>query len=155
MEVVRSNAFGQLDPKRLEAFEARIGSRFPEDFREFLLAHNGGCPSPDNFVFPGVTEPFTCLHHTYGLHDGPSYYRMDTAFENLREFLPIALVALADDPGGNEFCIGLSGEHRGRVYFWDHERAIEEEGHSYFGNITLLADSFAEFLQRLHPFVEE
>ena len=22
---------------------------------------------------------------------------------------------------GNAICLGLSGEHRGRVYFWDHE----------------------------------
>ena len=31
-----------LTPDSIEAFEREIGGRLPDDYKEFLLAHNGG-----------------------------------------------------------------------------------------------------------------
>jgi hypothetical protein len=58
-----------------------------------------------------------------------------------------------DDPFGNAICLGIRGEHRGRVYFWDHERepdADEWNGEvQTAGNLQLLADSFTDFVAGL------
>jgi cell wall assembly regulator SMI1 len=143
MDVERSNQFGALDEMRLVRFEKEIGHRLPADYRAFLLAHNGGRPNPSDFFFPGERDAFDTLHHTYGLHDGPDYFRLDIAYESHKEFIPTTLVPFADDPGGNAYCIGIAGKHSGKVYFWNHEMAWSPEG------LRLLANSFTEFLQSL------
>ncbi len=141
MEVVKSNRYGPLEPARLEAFESLIGSRFPGDFRQFLLDHNGGRPAFDHLLDAERDDSLACLNSTYGLHDGPEYCRMDSTFDTLRDVLPAGLISFGDDPGGNLFCIGVAGEYRGRVYLWDHETAEPK----------LLGESFEEFLSRLGP----
>jgi hypothetical protein len=55
-----------------------------------------------------------------------------------------------DDPFGNGICIGLTGEHRGRMYFWDHECAPDPDewdgSADTTENVTLVANSFTEFV---------
>jgi hypothetical protein len=55
-----------------------------------------------------------------------------------------------DDPFGNAICLGVSGKHRGKVYFWDHEHEPDEEDWDgrveTAGNVKLLAASFTDFV---------
>ena len=141
MEVVNSNRYGPLEAARLEAFESLIGSRFPEDFRRFLIDHNGGQPASDHVLDAEGEDSLACLDGTYGLHDGPEHRRMDSTYATLRDALPAGLIPFGYDPGGNQFCIGIAGDHRGRVYLWDHEAAEPAP----------LGDSFEGFLSRLGP----
>lgn len=154
VEVERSNRFGPLTEERLARFEARIGQVLPADYRAFLLRHNGGRPVPATFVI-SAEEGTDTLHHTYGLHDGPSYFNLEHAYETHQGRVPAGLLAIADDPGGNAICLGIGGEHRGGVYFWDHEREAEEEAPPSFDNVTPVAPSFAAFLAALHRSEEE
>ena len=148
MQVEQSNEFGPLDSARLRQFEARLGTILPEDFRAFLLAHNGGRPVPSDFLI-SAEEGESSLHHTYGLHDGPDYFRLDDTWESYRGRMPATLLPIADDPGGNAICIGLHGAERGRVYFWDHE--LEEEAPSW-RNVVEVAPSFGAFLDGLFDY---
>lgn len=141
VEVVHSNRYGPLEAARLEAFESSIGARLPDDFRRFLIDHNGGRPALDHVLDAEGDDSLACLDGAYGLHDGPESRRLESTFAALRDALPAGLVAFGNDPGGNQFCIGIAGEHRGRVYFWDHEAA----------GLMPLGESFAEFLSRLGP----
>jgi hypothetical protein len=141
MQVERSNAFGPVEPARLRAFEARIGAALPEDYRAFVLAHNGGCPVPCDFLI-SAAEGESSLHHTYGLHDGPAYLRLDDALDSYGPQLPEGLLPIADDPGGNAICLGLVGAARGRVYFWDHETGSEPPS---WGDVIEMAPSFTAF----------
>lgn len=65
-----SNRFGRLAEEPLAAFEASLGGRLPEDYRAFLLEHNGGRPRPATFTI-SKGEGETNVHTLYGLHDGP------------------------------------------------------------------------------------
>jgi hypothetical protein len=122
MEAVKnSNPHGPLDAARLTAFEARIGAALPADYRRFLLAHNGGQFVPCEIVLPGEAEPFASLGAAFGLHDGAD--ALDRVFDNVKDYIPAEVIAFAEDEGGNLLCIGIRGEPRGRVYFWDHEGA--------------------------------
>jgi len=60
-----------------------------------------------------------------------------------------------DDPFGNAICLGVSGNHRGKVYFWDHESEPDPDEWDgrveTAGNVQLLADSFAAFVGGLRP----
>src|SRR5689334_14549485 len=147
MTVTRSNQYGEIDHERLRAFERRIGVRLPDEYRTFLIAHNGGRPEPCHVCLPGSAEPFDCMHHTFGLHDGPSYFSLEHKQKIYSGRIPSTVLAFADDPGGNLFCIGIGGGHLGKVYFWDHES--EGLGTPTEETLCFVARSFGAFLECL------
>jgi hypothetical protein len=63
------------------------------------------------------------------------------------------LIWIADDPFGNAICLGISGGHRGKVFFWNHENEPDPDDWDgsveTAGNIDLLANSFSEFISGL------
>ncbi|HEV7369455.1 SMI1/KNR4 family protein [Arenibaculum sp.] len=144
MEIGNSNAYGALDEARLADFEADLGFTLPEDYRDFLLAHNGGTPVPSTFV--SAREGEDRIESLYGLHDGPDHLRLDEMWGIYRRRLPRGVLPVGDDPFGNAICIALAGRHRGRIYFWDHEREPEDDP---FEALTALADGFTAFLASL------
>jgi hypothetical protein len=58
-----------------------------------------------------------------------------------------------DDSSGNAICLGLAGEARGQVYFWDQEREpdLDETDGTIegAGNVSLIAHSFETFFSGL------
>jgi hypothetical protein len=140
--------------------EREIKSELPDNYTDFLINYGG-------FVCKGYCYPlsseskaalaivnvfFGYLTDGYDLLDAWHTYKDEEDLRMPRSFLPIAT-----DPGGNMFCLSLFGEDEGKVYFWDHEleempEPGEEPGYS---NVTLLANSFDEFIDSLtlrpHP----
>jgi hypothetical protein len=117
----------------LDAFEAEIEHRLPEDYRDFLIRCNGGYAA-GSVVFQGPTPDGSpadaCPNHIGGFRD-ENYFSLQWARmcyqsdEELR--IPKALLWIMDDPCGNAICIGLSGKHREHLYFWDHENEPDPE----------------------------
>ena len=52
---------------------------------------------------------------------------------------------IADDPSGNQICIGISKQYFGQVYHWAHCEETEEMENIYF-----LSNSFNDFLNCLY-----
>jgi len=154
MQVQNANRFGALPLQRLEQFEALLGTRLPDEYRQFLLQHNGGKPTPSVFMI-SADEGDAMLHHVYGLHDGPLHIRLDRARQTYLDRMPRSLFPIADDPGGNAICLGISGNERGKVYFWDHEMEADEGDEPTFENVYLVAESFASFLKSLKDLPKE
>jgi cell wall assembly regulator SMI1 len=129
-----------VDDARIRAFEARLGATLPDEYRAFLLAYNGGQPTPSEFRLAGRTGPYTDsqVHWFYSLHEGP-YSNLEKTRALLGGRLPDDLLAIAGDPGGNKICIGLAGDARGRIMFFDHET----------DRVELVADSLDAFLRGL------
>ncbi len=69
--------------------------------------------------------------------------------------IPRDLLWIMDDPFGNAICLGLRGECRGKIYFWDHkhEPAVGKwDGEvDTAENVTLIAASFTDFVNGLAP----
>lgn len=138
-----------IDEVTVARFERRIGTRLPDDYRAFLLEHNGGKPKLRCFTFADRKGPYTdgAIRAFAGLGE-PEYYDLEklygTYYEDGRvpgEVLPIAV-----DSFGNLVCLAVRGAHRGRVYFWDHER--ETDPATYL-NMDRVADSFSTFCSLL------
>ena len=141
----------------LAAFEAKVGCRLPDDYRSFLVASNGGYVG-GRLWFMGVTPNGASaeagVHHVGGLRT-ESYFSLTQRLECYRDRIPCELLWIMDDPFGNAVCIGLTGNYRGRIYFWDHER--EPDSEEWDGsadsaeNLTPLTNTFTDFVTGLQP----
>ncbi len=148
MEVTDSNKYGELTEDDLKSFEMSLGCRLPAEYRNFLLMHNGGKPVP--FDFQLGSEGPDSIHHVYGLNT-KNHSDLRNIIDCFKGRIPRQILPIADDPGGNQICIGISGKHRGRIYFWDHEK---ETTLFKFRATTLLADSFGGFLNGLFEYID-
>jgi hypothetical protein len=149
MKFEKTNRHCRLRKRDLLAFEALIGVQLPDDYRVYLHAHNGGRPVPSDFKFLGRSSG-SSLHHMYGLfRDHECDLR--SAFECFRDRIPSSLIPIADDPFGNQICLGIQGTHYGKIFFWDHER---ESRRPSFRNIRRLADSFGTFVGALYQWAD-
>lgn len=132
---------------RVGAFEAQIGARLPEDYRQFLLRYNGGKPLPSGFRLALRTGPYTdsMVHALYSLYDG----EFDNLEDRVRwQRLPPGVIKIGCDPGGNGICLVLTGERRGQIWFRDHEREAHPPDWS---NMDFVAPSFDAFMRGLTP----
>jgi len=152
VEIKNANQFGELMPERLAAFEQAYGVRLPDDYRSFLLNYNGGYPSPSviDFIQYG-SEQSDIVNNLFGIHEGEYWANLDWHLQMLEDRIPMGFIPIGDDPGGNVYLLGVMGEFVGKVYFWDHE----EEAQLYdkepdFENMSFIAISFTEFLNKLH-----
>lgn len=134
--------------ERVSAFEAKLGRRLPDDYREFLLLYNGGQPKPSVFRFGDRKRPYTdsSVEWFLSLYDG-EIYSLERVIKSLRDRIPPDTLPIAYDPFGNIVLLGLHGDVRDKVYFWDHER--EPDDQPDWSNIDLIADSFDGFMRGL------
>jgi hypothetical protein len=79
-------------------------------------------PQRPVFVIPGGGEDL--VRYFRGLHDGSNYHNLHEPLQTYRNQgrMPAELIPIASDSFGNWVCLGVAGEAKGHVYFWDHER---------------------------------
>ena len=142
---------------RLSRFEAELGTSLPDDYQRFLIACNGGYLGGSLSYDSGTPGRHSevLLHHVGGFRE-ESHFSLESARAGYQASddvrIPLELLWIMDDPFGNAFCLGLRGEARGRVYFWDHE---EEQGPVSLAeaeNVIPLAGSFTDFVAGLKQF---
>jgi len=158
IEFRNTNRYGPLTEERLSRLEARLKVRLPDDYRLFLLAHNGGRPTLSRFTFEVEGEKQeSILEWLFAVHDqlykGPEDWDptsgdlplhfgkpLESAWEALRSEKPEAVVLpIGRDPCGNLICLGYASKGAGQIWFYDHETE----------SFTRLADSFSDFLGTL------
>lgn len=152
MSIESSNKYGKIDLTRLQLFEDKIGAELPDDYRKFLIKHNGGKPTPSDFNIQKQGDD--SIHHFYGLHDGPSHTKLDDTYDVYFGRVPNSMIPIADDPTGNAICIGIKQKYKGQVLFWDHELEGNLLNLILSKNITVLSNSFNEFVCSLFEWVD-
>jgi cell wall assembly regulator SMI1 len=130
----------------ITAAESTLSVRFPEDYRRFLLEHNGGATVP-NGILVGEVNQFAIVDRLFDVAYILSY------FEEVRDELAQGLVPTGVDPGGNMLLMDLSENGQASVYSYDVYRVFKESTDSE--NTYLGAKSFSEFLNMLRPLPEE
>ena len=148
MEIKISDAEEDLTEENLQQAEKRVDVKFPDEYRKFLLKHNGGSPEPCAFkyTFEEDEPELACVAYFLAIYEGEDENFFDY-FETYEERIPPQLIPIARDPGGNLILLGVSGKYTGKVYFWLQDFEPDEPD---FSNICLVADSFNEFLASLH-----
>ena len=120
----------------LAALEKRLGKPLPEEYRDFLLANNGGCPTPNEFAESSV-RTFLSVGAEYPMDD------LETMADDYSDRIPADTLPIGKDELGNLILLAVSGGQRGAVYFWDHELEDSPDGLSQVG------DSLTSFLSNL------
>jgi hypothetical protein len=126
-------------------FEKDWGFKFPASYRDFLLKHNGGRPEPDSFSFMERPGAGSTIQYFFGFTT--NYMNLLTMEKRRGERILKRLFPIANDCGGNLIFISVMNPDRGKIYFWDHNQETDPPDDS---NLTLIADSFEEFLAGLH-----
>lgn len=131
------------------AFEATLPRPLPSDYRTFLLTHNGGHLAP-NWWPPEVSDADFGAHDFYSLgdvgHDSLHWIR-----ETFSGRIPAHLLVIGDDANGNQLCLSLDQSEHGRIYFFDHERELDDDYPPDPKLFTAIAESFTELLATLEP----
>lgn len=125
--------------KRIAELERTIGQRLPAEYRLFLLTH---VEEPDRPLLVVMTNPdHWDVSSLFELGSGANYLQVDNVFNLVADVLPVGLIPIADDNGGNLYLLDArAGEGGGRVYWWDHE---QDPGES---RVQEVANDFGSFL---------
>ncbi len=148
MQIEEPNPYGATSPEAIAEFETRRAVVLPPEYKAFLLNSNGGWPTPNVIEVPGWHGQGSELGSFYGIHDGPETKRLDRACKVYDERIPADLIPIAYDANGNAICIGCKGEREGKIYFWDHEDELDEDGCLRYDDcdVFLVANSLQELL---------
>ena len=150
MTVTFSETLPPISESDIQALEGQLGARLPDSYRTFLLEHNGGKPSSDIF-FISEREGTDSLRFLFGMADH-EYYSLTDQIRGFSNWIPANFIPIGCDDFGNVICLSIKGEDVGKVYFWDQEYSVDEEGKPDNLNITLIGDSFSEFIDGLYDF---
>lgn len=138
-----------LTESDLAAFEERLHIKLPQDYRNFLLVNNGGKPRLKTFPIqnnPSDThayiEYFLCICED-------DIYDLSIWIRRYRHRVPMQMIPIAIDPGGNLICLTISGENPNKLYFWDHENEVEQGSQPWDKNLYFIANNFTELIYLL------
>jgi cell wall assembly regulator SMI1 len=148
MQIRIEDSESSVTPERIAEIEKKISYKLPEDYKRFLLAHNGGHPEPCVFDCRREGEELSGIVAWFlAICDGPHENFMEhyKLFQEGEIKIPDGTVPIARDPGGSLILLGLKEPSRGKVFFWTYHGPAEEPEALYF-----IADSFDEFLASLH-----
>ena len=134
----------QIRDRDVHGFESLVGCTLPGDYRDFLLATNGGEPHAGDGWFhigSGNKQRWSRVRFFYGLKRADTeHWLLAASWTCFRTEIPDHSIPIACDVYGNQIVLEVVGRRKGRVGFWSHE---SDEP------IRELAKSFTEFLRIL------
>lgn len=140
--------------------ERKLGVQFPIDYIEVAIKYNGAHVHPELFQVEGIEKVFGTLL-TYDIEDDEHILEV---YEDYKDTIPKTVIPFAFDPAGNLICFDYKDDANNPVVvFWEHENAgekemimrdeglTEEEAEERAReNVFYVAESFTEFLNKLH-----
>lgn len=134
----------------IAVLERLLGFPLPADYAAFLIRFNGGSPTPSTVPIrdwpQGGNEDDVRMLYRIGSEPRVDTYDLRWNIDCYAGRIPEGLLPIADNGGGDQFCMWLTGDERGTVVFWDHEA---EHYPPTCANVHRIAPSFTGFLERM------
>lgn len=137
----------KISEGELASFEAGLGSRLPAGYREFLLASNGGVPTPDGIDVPGLPGTPSDVQVLFGVRRSEESSSLTWNLAILADRLETGLLPIARDSEGGVFCLSLRPRDTHAVVYCDLQWVFADHvsrPESYF-----VAPDFESFLGKL------
>lgn len=141
------NGAGPIGADRIDALEKELGVRLPEQYRTFLLTHNGGTPTPNVLDINGAPFKGTSVQTLFGIDDPIESCDIRWNMQMFRDRMQDPLLAIGCDGFGHIFCIVLDGDQRGEIHYFNLDVDPPEP---YF-----IAKDFDSFIAKLREFTPE
>ena len=140
----------KLTVGNIDSVEKKLKNNLPEDYKAFLLEHNGGHPEDCVFSYKMADKKYESLINRFNAIHSEKEYNLLAKFQYYQDQkrIPTNMLPIADDPFGNIICMSLSRDDYGSIYFWDHELEVERP---QFENIFFISYSFKDFIDNLKP----
>jgi hypothetical protein len=127
--------FQPLSIAEVEAIEAAAGSRLPEDYRVFLMTYGASAFrrrvkfSPVSSLPPNVSYSGSdYIDAFYGTEPpGRDAYSLAHRMAFYKGRMPDSIIPIGDNGCGNQICLGVTGDLRGQVLYWDRNSEMDEE----------------------------
>ncbi len=147
MQIKKRISSGGASQEDILRLEARLGSKLPGDYREFLAAQNGGRPTPSMFAFvEGGKQTNGKVQFFFTLDQKGKPYTVQENIAAYQGRVPSGLIPIACDSFGNLLLLDLTARKHGALYFWDHEREnMDDSDEPTWENVYDVATSFKSF----------
>lgn len=169
------NTFVPVSEDELHTIETALGVALPDDYRDFVHTYGASRFGESVYFRFMQPEPIYAVKglagkpapryevrpfwEFYGGEDAPRYSFAE-AIALYKDRMPDTIIPIGDDGFGHLICLGIKGEERGKVYYWDYENEWDEEDYLErygepmppevkFQNVYLIAESFEDFILRL------
>jgi hypothetical protein len=132
-----------IDRNRQIALEKTLGAQLPPDL---LASLNTREPISEGKVDFVAGDTVWDVRTTFTL-DGTrtDADQLDCVYDLVGDVMPPGALPVAQDWGGNYYCLMVTGSEAGRIVYWDHERDLGEH------HTDPVAESLNEFLDSLVP----
>jgi hypothetical protein len=166
--------FRPMSERELASIEDAIGAVLPAAYKSLLVKYGAftfrGASDDNPFIFfraktqlPAyvVDRGRSIFRLFYGATSNPGPGGLSSKIAFFKDRIPDTLIPIGGDGGAGQICLGIKGNETGKVYYWDQQNEpLDEEDYladygeprpaaAMFQNIYLVANSFADFLQRL------
>ena len=140
------DSYEPLSDRDISTFEVELGMKLPDEYRDFLLDHNGGCFA-DDLVWRGGEVG---VEYFYGLNTPESAGDIREMMQLLRcgpivgdvKWIPDDTLPIACSQASGRVCLGMPDDIYGQVFHFGDEG---ESDPSWREN-NWIADGFDEFM---------
>jgi len=135
----------------IKEFENTLEIELAQKYKEFLLKYNGG--EPEYYIFnKNLNLGSIVVNILYGIQTNNDFDDLEKTNQIFENRIHKSFITIGDDPGGNQFLLGVKGKFKGKIYFWDHNTELDNDvfvENELPGNMYLLTDNFNEFIEKL------
>ena len=142
----------KLFESEIETLENRYNIRLHRDHKRLLLLCNGGQTDKCLSHFKNNGTIKRCILNWLLSISDDEYDNLERyikTFKINQKRLPDNLIPIANDPGGNLFCISTHGDDEGKIYFWEHEFEVEDDQKPNYSNVFFVANNLENFIDNL------
>lgn len=143
------SGFGGTSSSKVDTLSEKLKVDLPEDYRQFLVEHNGGKPTARYLTFSSSEILMDDSELVVGVLFGIDVDKPDSLYfwhnEHGDELPESSIIIGREDNEG--FLVLINTEDDNGIYFWDNTHALDCSSHAL--NVYKISDSFTDFIDSL------